>query len=569
MRNFKNKNFIPLKKQRPLQQKVKLKPLHSPTFPQGCDFFPANNVGPHGPAGPPGPPGPQGVQGPQGEQGPAGEQGPQGEQGPPGEGANLFSDQSNDSVSLLPTGTTVTLELPPLSTLEGESVKLDSFASIYFETTNSTSHSLDISYTLQRLGDAPATLTSTEVNRFRQFSTDTATSDTYFPDISWVDIPAAGTHVYQIEISTDAATNIETLNITSRSLNAVAQISSDPFNIYVEAGSTGGNGSMEHPFATIEEGMNAVAEEGTIYILEGIYNISSQLVVTKPMRLDGSSADSIPQVVFATDTNVDSLLIQSDNVTVNSLHLISNRAVTGDNAIIKVPLRTLANLYENVTIRSNIIEGTTRNGYFWAENLTVEENEFIHNAINTQSLRFQMLRGTTNVLNNTFNGNNTSIGAVIFEPNLVSYTVSGTINVTNNTMKSFNQFVNFYSILDGPTSLFIENNDIDHETNSGSSIILTTRVDYSLVEDLLIQSNDFENNDPTRLAVYFAGGGGGNNIPADDQIQVYSNTAYFPNGYGERPGDTASPTFPVGYNSSAGSFGMTLDAFDLQNNELL
>ena len=177
-----------------------------------------------------------------------------------------------------------------------------------------------------------------------------------------------------------------------------------------------------------------------------------------------------------------------------------------------------------------------------------------------------MVRGTTNVLNNTFQGGSTSIGAVIFEPDLASYTVSGTINVTGNTMTRFTQFVNFYSFLEGSTSLFIEDNFIDHQDRSGRSIILTTRVNYTLVEDLLIQNNMFINAHPIRLAVYFAGGGGGNNIPAEDQIKVYDNTFNFPNGYGQCPGDIVDPVYPVGYNAEAASFGMTLDAFDLQRN---
>ncbi|WP_404332372.1 hypothetical protein [Mesobacillus maritimus] len=358
-------------------------------------------------------------------------------------------------------------------------------------------------------------------------------------------------------------TSVESVQIALN--NAVDQVTVDPNNIYVEAGATDGDGSQANPFGTIEEGVTAVNPGGTVHILEGTYNIENQLVIDKSLTLQGEG-DVIPQIVFSPTNTLDGLVIQADNVTVDNLHLISNRALTGSNAVFSVPLRTLDNLYENITISSNIIEGTVRSGYIFAENITIEDNEFIHNAVNTQALRFQMVDGTTNVLNNTFQGNSTSVGAVIFEPNLVSYTVSGTINVSGNTMESFNQFVNFFAILDGPTSLFIEDNMIDHQTNSGSSIILTTRVDYTLVEELLIQNNEFTNLDPQRLAVYFAGGGGGNNIPADDQIKVYSNIFNFPNGYGQRPGDIVDPIFPVGYNATAATFGMTLDKFDLQGN---
>ncbi|MFB4164930.1 hypothetical protein ACE1TI_14140 [Alteribacillus sp. JSM 102045] len=69
----------------------------------------------------------------------------------------MFSAESNETASLLPAGTTITVKLPPLTTAAGESIKLDSFARIYFETTNSTSHSLEILYVLQRSGDSPET----------------------------------------------------------------------------------------------------------------------------------------------------------------------------------------------------------------------------------------------------------------------------------------------------------------------------------------------------------------------------------------------------------------------------
>ncbi|WP_140322018.1 DUF3794 domain-containing protein [Oceanobacillus rekensis] len=347
--------------------------------------------------------------------------------------------------------------------------------------------------------------------------------------------------------------------------NAVEQVTVDPNNIYVESGSTGGDGSRANPFGTIEEGMAAVNTGGIVHILEGIYNVDTQLIINKSLTLQGEG-EVRPQVVFSSSNTMDGLVIQADNVTVDNLHLISNRALTGTNAVFSVPLRTPDNLYANITIKSSIIEGTVRSGYMWVENMTLLDNIFIHNAPNTQSLRFQMVRGTTNVLNNTFQGGSTSVGAVIFEPNLASYTVSGTINVTGNTMTSFTQFVNFYSFLEGSTSLFIEDNSIDHQDKSGSSVILTTRVNYALVEDLLIQNNTFINPHPTRLAVYFAGGGGGNNIPSEDQIKVYDNTFNFPNGYGQRPGDVVDPVYPVGYNAEAASFGMTLDAFDLQGN---
>lgn len=340
----------------------------------------------------------------------------------------------------------------------------------------------------------------------------------------------------------------------------------DPANIYVEAGAVGGNGSRARPFGTIEEGIAAVEIGGTVNVLAGTYSITTSIIINKSLDLIGISED-IPQVVFSPVNTLDGLIIEADDVLVENIHFISNRTLTGSNAVLSIPLRTLVNLYENITIRGNIIEGTVRSAYMFVEDLTLNSNEFIHNAINTQSLRFQMVRGSTTIENNLFNGNATSVGAIVFEPNLVSYTVSGDILIKGNTMESFNQFVNFYCFLDGTTNLVIEDNNINHQANDGSSIILTTRVNYALINNLLIQNNYFRNNEDIRLAVYFAAGGGGSNLPANNQIKVYSNTFDFPNGYGQRPGDVVDPVYPVGYNAAAALIGMTLGRFDLQGNQ--
>lgn len=340
----------------------------------------------------------------------------------------------------------------------------------------------------------------------------------------------------------------------------------DPTNIYVEAGAIGGNGSRARPFGTIEEGIAAVDIGGTVNVLAGTYSITTSITINKSLDLIGISED-MPQVIFSPVNTFDGLIIEADEVLVENIHFISNRTLTGTNAVFSIPLRTLANLYESITLRGNIIEGTVRSAYMFVEDLTLDSNEFIHNALNTQSLRFQMARGSTIIENNIFNGNSTSVGAIVFEPDLVSYTVSGNILIKGNTMESFNQFVNFYCFLDGTTSLVIENNNIDHQANNGSSIILTTRVNYALINNLLIQNNYFRNNEDMRLAVYFAAGGGGSNLPLNSQIKVFTNTFDFPNGYGQRPGDVVDPVYPVGYNAAAALLGMTLGRFDLQGNQ--
>ena len=56
----------------------------------------------------------------------------------------------------------------------------------------------------------------------------------------------------------------------------------DPYEIYVQAGATDGDGTRTKPFGTIEEGIAAVAPTGTVHILGGTYPITAQITVNKP-----------------------------------------------------------------------------------------------------------------------------------------------------------------------------------------------------------------------------------------------------------------------------------------------
>jgi hypothetical protein len=94
----------------------------------------------------------------------------------------------------------------------------------------------------------------------------------------------------------------------------------DPNNIYVLAGSVGGDGSKANPFGTITEGITAVNTGGTVHILSGTYPITSQIVVNKAnITLKGEpgtflllQADLIALLVLASGTTIDGLTITSD-----------------------------------------------------------------------------------------------------------------------------------------------------------------------------------------------------------------------------------------------------------------
>jgi hypothetical protein len=474
----------------------------------------------------------------------------------------------NHPVSLLPVSTQITLELPPITTTGDERIKLDSAFQLYFAMTNATSHNLSVTYELERIGTYTKTLTQVPVNHFLAAETALTLNHPLFPTITWVDTPPPGTHIYRVNITSAIATNIATLHVTNRTLQMIPLNRCDPFNIYVQAGAVGGNGTMEQPFGTIEEGMTAVAEGGTVHVMEGTYYVSSQLIITKPMTLRRSATtDSIPRIVFDSATNMDGVIIEADHVTIAGLHLIAYRTLSSDNAVIKVPLKSSSpiTLYQNITISSCIVESTIRSGYFWAENLTVIKTEFIHNAA-TQSLRLQMIRGKTNILNNTFQGGSKSVGAIVFEPSIVSWTTSGSIQVSGNTMKRFTQFMLFSPHLADITSLLVENNNIDHQDRPGHSITFFTRTNYQLMRQIRIENNFMINPDATWLAVYFTTTGDGAFVPQAGQIQVYNNMFDFSNDEENPRLDTVDSEFPVGFNVNTHELGMSLNAFVLGDN---
>lgn len=94
----------------------------------------------------------------------------------------------------------------------------------------------------------------------------------------------------------------------------------DPNNIYVKAGSIGGNGSRAKPFGTIPEGITAVNVGGTVHILEGTYLLTSQININKMgITLLGEN-----NPVLLLQAAVIPLLISANGVMVNGLTITSD-----------------------------------------------------------------------------------------------------------------------------------------------------------------------------------------------------------------------------------------------------
>ena len=95
----------------------------------------------------------------------------------------------------------------------------------------------------------------------------------------------------------------------------------DPYDVFVQAGATGGNGSREMPFGTIAAGYAAVEPYGKVNILSGTYNLNDTLQIAKNgVTMEGSNGAEvvlqspvIPFLVTASDVTIKNLVITSDN----------------------------------------------------------------------------------------------------------------------------------------------------------------------------------------------------------------------------------------------------------------
>ncbi len=103
-------------------------------------------------------------------------------------------------------------------------------------------------------------------------------------------------------------------------LNTAVNEVVDTANIYVKAGSVGGNGSIAHPFGTISEGIAAVAPGGTVHVAAGTYPITTQINVNKAdITLLGE-----PGAEILLQADIIAMLITGNGATVQGLTMTSD-----------------------------------------------------------------------------------------------------------------------------------------------------------------------------------------------------------------------------------------------------
>lgn len=115
-------------------------------------------------------------------------------------------------------------------------------------------------------------------------------------------------------------------------------LATNPYDLFVKAGSVGGDGSRQNPYGTIAEGYAAVMPYGTINILEGTYPLTTQLQIAK----DGVTLEGKNGAKIVLQTAVIPFLITSNDVTIKNLKITSDLPypnefiqIGGSNAVIK------------------------------------------------------------------------------------------------------------------------------------------------------------------------------------------------------------------------------------------
>ena len=94
----------------------------------------------------------------------------------------------------------------------------------------------------------------------------------------------------------------------------------NPFNVYVQAGAVGGNGTQANPFGTIQQGLTAVSPTGTVHILGGLYPVTSTMTVNKA----GVTIKGYPNTVIQSQAAVIVFTVLGNGITIDGLTITSN-----------------------------------------------------------------------------------------------------------------------------------------------------------------------------------------------------------------------------------------------------
>ncbi|MCL6587425.1 MAG: hypothetical protein K6T72_13110 [Anoxybacillus sp.] len=141
----------------------------------------------------------------------------------------FFTQSATDlpiTIPLVGTAVTEVLRLQPIVTLSNDRVKLDSMVELQLRVLVLTGLALTgITYRLERSsnGGAFTTVAQLDVESLIPILT-VAANTTLFPNLTWVDTPGVGTHVYRVVIETNGGILsglLSSITAETRALNAL------------------------------------------------------------------------------------------------------------------------------------------------------------------------------------------------------------------------------------------------------------------------------------------------------------------------------------------------------------
>ncbi|WP_139194390.1 hypothetical protein [Bacillus sp. MUM 13] len=345
-------------------------------------------------------------------------------------------------------------------------------------------------------------------------------------------------------------------------------------------------------YATIQAAINAAANGNVIELSPGTYNVTvgintpdDQLLINKSITLRGISS-ALTNVVFVSNGNsldLPYMVIAADNVIVENINFTGpTPAIVGAgdmNSIFTIPASfgPPPSIFTNIKMRYNIFNGGQYTGFIAADRMQFIGNTIFHNFLhNCLVLTFNIT--STLIYGNIFNGSTDSKGAILIENSFGGEFAQGLMNISNNSVFSFFQFIVWDTVAVN-VSLEVTENYVNHTGNSYSpgitaatfSFYITGGWDFSGFTEILFQENIFVKSDlPNGLAVYLDYGGGGTNLPAAGQIKILDNFFSYLQPWGG-PGDTLlpavppQPVLPIGYTTGPP---VTVTMFVIQGNQL-
>ncbi len=138
---------------------------------------------------------------------------------------------------------------------------------------------------------------------------------------------------------------------------------SQPMIVYVDDDNVSGyeDGSLLHPFNTISEGVDAVADGGTVHVFEG--NYTETVEIRKSVILEGASSSQ----TIVTNQSQNVIFIWADNVTVRNFHI-------KDGLYVGIHVQFSA----NVTIGNVILSNLTRGIYVDSSAFVTVSDSYIY-----------------------------------------------------------------------------------------------------------------------------------------------------------------------------------------------